>query len=182
MKKSLIIMVAVLWAPLLGASVSAGANTIIDLHDQFPDAQGQKGFYAYGYQAGREVPYRQLTREGAYYFSTPEQPWNIPYWQRSDSPWLTVAPSAIDQCGTVFSPENAVLAWRAPQTNTYALTGQFRLHPVYGGGAVTVYIWQNGTPLWSVPLEFLDSADFNLPAVALNGWRPALFRSRCRGG
>jgi hypothetical protein len=168
MKKILGVLVCLF--VLLSLNSALAAVTTISLHDQFPDVQGQNGFYAYGYQDGREIPYRELERGGPYYFYTPEQDYNIPYWEKSDSPWLTTAPSASDQTGTVFGPENAVLAWRAPQTNTYALTGQFRLHPEFGIGPVTVYLRRNNeTPFWSAILDFLDqnAADFNLPSVSL---------------
>ncbi len=146
----------------LGLNTAIAGVTTVDLYNQFPNAQGQNGFYAYGYQAGRAVPYRQLTREDSYYFSTPEQPYHIPYVRRSVSPWLVMAPSL--QSGTVYGAENAVLAWRAPKSNTSAISGQFSL---LAGGAVTVYIRKNQTVLWSALINVAGPAAFNLQNVSL---------------
>ena len=162
MKKILGIFVALIVG--LGVNSALAAVTTVDLYNQFPDAQGQNGFYAYGYQASRSVPYRQLTREGAYYFSTPEQDWHIPYVRKTATPWLTMAPSAVDQTGKEYGAENAVLSWRAPETNIFALSGQFSMQD---GGAVIVYIRKNDTILWSAPIDFVGTADFDLPAVSL---------------
>jgi hypothetical protein len=132
--------------------------------DKFPNQQGEYGFYAYAYQYGGAV-YRLLSRISDYTFGTPEQDYNIPYVSRSSSPWIVMHPSQA--LATHFPPENAVLAWRPPQDNTYDLTGQFAQHEL-GGGDVTVYVWKNASELWSQTLTFeAPSASFNLTNVSL---------------
>jgi hypothetical protein len=164
MKRILGFLVPLIVAVSLNSAQAA--VTTVDLYNQFPDAQGQRGFYAYGYQAGREVPYRQLPREDSYYFSTPEQLWHIPFVRKIASPWIAMAPSAAVQCGTVYGAENAVLAWRAPQTNIYAISGQFNLPEESGGGDVNVYIRKNDTIIWGPKNIFLwGTQDFNVRAI-----------------
>jgi hypothetical protein len=140
----------------------------LNLWDKFPDQQGQNGLYAYAYDYGG-ADYRLLTRISAYYFGTPEQDYNIPYVSRSNSPWITMHPSQNPASATVFPPENAVLAWRPPQNNTYDLTGEFAQHETYGGGEVTVYVWENASLLWSHTLTLSEpSATFTLTNVTLS--------------
>jgi hypothetical protein len=163
MRKIFIFFVAAsLLIPLAGASATP---ITVDLWNAFPNAQGQNGFYAYGFQAGRVTPYRLLARTGDHAFTTPENEFGIPLVVKWSSPWLHLHPSGAAR---TFGPEHAVLAWRVPQTNTYTLSGQFSmpLEPPFGGGEVDVYIRQNNTIIWG-PMNILitGSQPFNFQAI-----------------
>lgn len=150
----------------LGLNSALAAGTTVDLYNQFPDAQGQNGFNAFRYNAGRMTPFQFLTRESAYYFDTPGvNDYNIPLIRKLDSPWIAMHPSALVQ-GTII--EDAVLAWKVPQTATYFIKGQFAMQLPYGGGDVNVYI-RTQTILWGPKnLSLVGSQPFhfkvNLPA------------------
>lgn len=141
----------------------------MNIWDKFPDQQGQNGFYAYAYDYGGAV-YRLLDRIDDYAFGTPEQSenYNIPYVSRGPSPWMTMHPSQNPACATHFPPENAVLAWRPPQDNTYDLSWEFAQHETFGGGDVTVYVRKNAEVLWNDTLTLATpSKTFALTNVTL---------------
>ena len=66
MKRSLLMMLAV----FLLVRVAGAAPVTVDLWENFPNSQGEDGFYAYAYQYGGAV-YRLLDRIGDYAFGTP---------------------------------------------------------------------------------------------------------------
>jgi hypothetical protein len=137
--------------------------TVIDLWDSFPNAQGQNGFYAYGYNG---ATYRQLTDSGDYWFNTPEQtPWwgGIPYMGRLGSPWIQMHPSSIPQCGYYWGPEDVVLGYDVSESATYDVSGQFWQR----NGYTKTYIKKNDTELWYSYLYGGGVADYNLNDISL---------------
>ena len=160
MKKLFIFFVAMSLLVSLAGGALSGPITV-DLWTAFPDSQGQNGFFAYGYQAGRATPYRALARTGDHAFTTTENEYGIPLVVRWSSPWLHLHPSGVAR---TYGPEHAVLAWRVPQTNTYNVSGQFNMpvDPPFGGGDVDVYIRQNDTIIWGpMTIQIIGTETFN---------------------
>lgn len=164
---------AVLFMATIFAAPAALAGSIT-LWDGFPDTQGDKGFYAYAYNGST---YRQLTDTGAYYFSTPEQPWAVPIAFRESSPWVFLHPSGMPQGGTVYGAEDAVLAYLVPETGFYTLTGSFWLN---GSGGISAYVKAGGSVLFSQSLGLDELAPFSL-GVSLQRGDFAYFGVNARG-
>jgi len=166
----------------------------INLWSAFPDNQGDNGFYAYAYQAGRTTPYRVLTDGGSYRFDTPEQAnppgysvynWDIPYIARAGANptdgFLSIHPSANTQMGYVFGPEDVVLAWLVPANNTYDINGNFLLRGATDDGT-HVYIRKNAAVIWEANLTSSgDQAVFNLLGIQLSAGDLLYFGVGARG-
>jgi hypothetical protein len=143
------------WAPL-----SAGAISI-DLLSDFPNVQGENGFYAlaYDFQAGS---YRPLDSEGNYRFNTPGQ--SVPLVAREAflDDYIGLHPAV--QSAKLYPPEDAVLAWVAPFTDTYRLQGDFRLAAPLGSGTdgINYYIKSDNMLLLSGHLGAASSATYDV--------------------
>ncbi len=95
--------------------------TFIGLWENFPDTQGDNGFFTYGYASVTDE-YRLLSDAGSYFFNRPEEGrWHNPNIWRSDEPFVFMNPSGT--ASNTGYPEDAVLAWVVPETAYYDLIG-----------------------------------------------------------
>jgi hypothetical protein len=161
MKRALLIMLACFWQ----IQVVGAAPLTVDLWEKFPNSQGENGFYAeaYNFTAGT---YRELTKSGDYYFNTPDNSYyQIPkVFREGFSPWIQMWP-AHQHSLTV--PEDAVLKWTVPESNTYSLSGAFDL---ISAGTVKAYVKTNETIIWEHDFPAgPGTGEFNLPNISLQG-------------
>ncbi|NOZ67837.1 MAG: hypothetical protein GXP46_00985 [Deferribacteres bacterium] len=138
---------------------------VIDLWQQFPDNQGDNGFYAYGYAAATNT-YWLLEDAGSYIFYRPQEyNWGNPKVYRKGGPWISLNPSG--NYSNSGYPEDAVLAYVVPQTAYYQLNGAFWDAPGSWNG-IDVYIKKDNIILWSSHLNSNVYKYFNLAQTLFN--------------
>lgn len=165
MKKFLL---AVCILSMAAYATAAGAVTL-SFYDSFPDNQGDNGFFAYAYDFNANS-YRELTSPGVgtYTFNTPGQPFDVPFVAKY-TPNLSIFlhPSEKDQCAAIYPAEDAVLAWKAPQNNTYHMSGPFDM---LGEGSIIGYIrTMSANLVTTTPLGLSDSQSFDFYITLTNG-------------
>lgn len=158
-------VVLLLTMPLVYTMPAYANGTPIDLWQNFPDNQGDNGFFAYGY-APATNKYWLLSDAGSFSFHRPEESmWNNPNIGRSNDPWIFFNPSGTLR--NTGSPEDAVLAWVAPETRFYQINGSFHLNSASCNGT-DVYIKRNNTTLWSSYQAPGATQDFDTSNLLLN--------------
>jgi hypothetical protein len=162
-------------------SVAAGdANAVtIDLWNSFPDSQGERNFYAYGYSYNG---YRSLTDVGSYAFATPEQylKWSLPALEKLTNQWIHMHPTAYYQCAYYFPPEDAVLAWSVPTSGEVDLSGTF--WDEGNGGGISVFVKKNTSTLWSSYVNYTQQSSFSLSDIQVNAGDKIYFHVNAGGG
>ncbi|MFH0764079.1 MAG: PEP-CTERM sorting domain-containing protein [Candidatus Omnitrophota bacterium] len=131
--KNFVILTVIIGVLMFGTGFAHAIS--LELWNVFPDTQGDNGIYVYAYNG---ATYRQLADLGSYYFGTPSAGFNIPYAERGTGtyPWVTWHPS---------TSEDVRIAWMAPETNLYNLSGAF---DNWGdGGDVNFYVKRNNAVL-----------------------------------
>jgi hypothetical protein len=159
MKRSLLMVLA-----LFGlVQVAGAASVVVDLREKFPNNQGENGFYAEAYNTVA-LTYRQLTRSGDYYFDTPTNlPNKIPKLFRDPSSWIQMRP-ADQNALTPGQPEDAVLRWTVPESNTYSINVEFSSP---SAGTFKVYVKTNSTTLGEHEIIGAQTWNFSRTDIAL---------------
>lgn len=140
-------MIPLLTLAILLSYTPAFAGIItVNVWESFPDTQGDNGFFAYRY-APTTGNYTLLNDAGAFGFNTPQTEWGAPGIYKYGSPYIAMwASGTRSNTGT---PEDAVLAWAAPQSASYAVTGSWVSAVGSGSNGMDAYIKKNNTVLWS---------------------------------
>ena len=152
---------------------------IINLWDSFPDHQGDNNLYALAYEYGSST-YRLLDENTAdqYSYLTPGNLFEVPqaarleaYIHPNDPQYnlprrIHLHPATITQCVVPpHLPEDAVLAWKAPQDGICDITGLFWEE---SSGPIDVYIKQGSSELWSASIGSYGNAAFTRNDIVVN--------------
>ncbi len=154
---------------LVGIAGMANATTI-DLYSNFPDTQGDNGFYAYGYSASSNK-YWLLSDAGSYAFDRPGVMWGNPTVSKGSlsvptgGSWVSLDPSGT--YSNSGSPEDAVLAYLVPETEYYQLSGTF-WQPAGSTNGIDVYIKKGDAILWSSHLNSGESNNYDIAKTLFN--------------
>ncbi len=152
---------------LLGLSVSFAAP--VDITAQFPDTQGQNGFYAQAYNPDTGL-FRLLVDTGSYKFETVDQPpYTLPYVSKVAGN-ITFYPTVGWRTGTVHGTEWAVLSYLVQTSGEYSIAGLFSNGNVYGCTTIAqVFVNNNAaSPLFTGNVDKNTQAAFNLTGVSLS--------------
>lgn len=154
---------------LMASSGSRLASaTTVDLWQNFPNYQGDNGFFAYGYAATMNS-YQLLSNNFSFYYrEVAGHPTNPMLFRLYESylgyPWITIFPSG-PASPTGFA-EDAVLAYTVPETANYRLTGSFYIAS-QAATSIDAYIKYNSTTLWASYPSPGATHDFNVAALVL---------------
>jgi len=157
---------------LMAASTSTKA-TVVDLYDNFPDNQGDNGFFVYGYN-GTLHP---LSDAGPYAFNRPGDQWSNPNVFKEVGSWLGAPWIFMGPAGTrsALGADDAILAYKAPLTATYRLDGAFYLYPQSYNGAYAMILDANLGAIWQSYLGPGTQTDFNNVTLSLNAGQMLYF-------
>ena len=137
------------------------APVTVDLREQFPNSQGENGFYAEAYNISAGT-YRQLTRSGDYFFNTPANPtYEIPKVYRDPSIRVQMRPAGDHPLTT---PEDSVLRWTVPESNTYFINVEFA---GISAGNFRVYVKTNDTIIGEHDIIGAQTWSFSCADIAL---------------
>lgn len=118
-------------ALVLSSACSHAGPITVNAWELFPDTQGENGFYALAYNPSSAV-FRELADRGTDLWWTPQTQWDSPSINGTYSDHIGLWSS-----GTYSNwggPEDAVLAFVAPISTTYQISGSYYINPSSGNG------------------------------------------------
>lgn len=155
------------WAFSAALALSIAPHSMaasIDLYDQFPDSQGENGFYVYDSNG------QLLSDVGSHYFARLGDQWNNPQVFKAVNSWLGAPWIGMFPAGTASSlgADDPRLVYIAPKTGTYQLDGSFYVYPQSANGAYAYIVNGQGTAVWQSYLSPGAEVAFAGVSMSLN--------------
>lgn len=153
---------AIILAVIFSYTPAFAGIVTVNVWESFPDNQGDNGFFAYRY-APTTGNYTLLQDTGSFWFQTPQTQWDAPSMAKYGSPIIRMWASGTQS--NTGTPEDAVLAWVAPEETSYQIMGSWFADTGSGSNGMDAYIKQNNTVLWSSYLAPRTTHAFNVTGL-----------------